>query len=269
MIARRFVTALLLAGLISGSMTLWLSRRIKQASAATTATHVYVAASRDLEAGELLKSDNLVMLQWPASVPVEGGFTKVDEVIGRSVMYPISKSEPLLNRQLVAAGSGVGLAAKIPQGMRAISMRSDEVVGVAGFLLPGTHVDVLVTYRTTNAADPATATVVQDAEVLAAGQKLQPDPDGKPSTVNVVTLLLDPANAEKAVLASTQGTVHFVLRNGADRVQADTRPITISQLVTAPAPTGSAPKATHIKEGPKPYTVETLLGDKKLLASFN
>ncbi len=185
-------------------------------------------------------------------------------------MYPISKDEPIVLRELAAPGSGLGLVAKIPEGMRAISLRSDEVVGVAGFLLPGTRVDVLVTFRTGNSPDPTTATVVQDVEVLAAGHQIQPDPEGKPSSVDVVTLLLDPANAQKVVLASTQGTVHFVLRNGADRVQSGNLPVTVSQLTSTPVVAPVAPNRPHpARSIGKPYMVETILGTKKLSTSVD
>ena len=97
---------------------------------------------------------------------------------------------------------------KIPDGMRAISLRSDQVVGVAGFLLPGTHVDVLVTFRAPNTGDSITSTVMQDAQVIATGQKMEPDPEGKPTTTDVVTLLVTPGDAQKVVEASSQGTVH-------------------------------------------------------------
>src|SRR6202044_3534668 len=107
------------------------------------------------------------------------------------VLYPLPKGEPILERQLAAAGSG--LTAKIPSGMRAISVRSDEVVGVAGFLLPGNHVDVLFTSHSDKSPEPRTATVLQDVVVVAAGQQIRPDPEGKPTSVNnVVTLLLTP-----------------------------------------------------------------------------
>ena len=114
--------------------------------------------------------------------------------------------------------------------MRAIALGSDEVMGVAGFLFPGSHVDVLATYRTEKSPEPTTLTVVQDAEVLAAGQKIQPDPDGKPVTATVVTLLLTPVDTQRAVLASTQGALHFVLRSGSDKGRPQQAPLGLSQL---------------------------------------
>ena len=140
-------------------------------------------------------------------------------MIGRSVIYPIDEHQPILEHDVALAGSGIGLTVKIPEGMRAVSVRSNDVVGVAGFLYPGSHVDVLVTSKLENSPNPLTQTVLPNVEVLVAGQKIEPDPTGKPETVNVVTLLLKPEDGEKLVLASTQGTIQFVLRNGADQDQ--------------------------------------------------
>jgi pilus assembly protein CpaB len=162
---------------------------------------------------------------------------------------------------------------KIPDGMRAISLRSDPVVGVSGFLLPGTHVDVVVNYRLINSADTITVTILQDAQIIAVGQKMEPDPTGKANTTDVVTLLVSPEDAEKAVQASAQASsVHFVLRNGSDHEQLAPSPLQASSLSTylhgpknvvpaenlrpKPAVVAVAPSA------PKPYTVEMIYGDK-------
>ena len=156
--------------------------------------------------------------------------------------------------------------------MRAISLKTDQVVGVAGFLLPGTHVDVLVTFRTPEQPDPVTSTVLQDAEVITAGQKTQPDPEGKPSTVDVVTLLVKPLDAERVTLASAQGTVHFILRNGSDHEQIEDKPAELTQLggvkpkVYQPRARPVAPAApVHVS---KVYTVQTVAGDKQTTESF-
>jgi pilus assembly protein CpaB len=190
----------------------------------------YVAPSHALEAGEVLKADNTELVAWPGSNPIDGAHAGVAEVLGREVLYPLSKGQPILDRDLSAAGSGTGLASKIPDGMRAVALRSDEVVGVAGFLVPGSHLDVLVTLRTDRSPEPLTATVLQDVVVIAAGQQIEPDPVGKPSAATVVTLLLTPEEAERAVLASTQGAIHFVLRNGGDTGRTQDAPILLSDL---------------------------------------
>lgn len=184
----------------------------------------------------------------------------------------MSKGEFINDRQLAAVGSQAGLTAKIPTGMRAIAVRSDDIVGVAGFLLPGTHVDVLMTYRSDTSPEPRTATVLQDVVVLAAGQQIHPDPAGKPITVNVVTLLLKPEDAEKIALAASLGGMYFVLRNGGDRAQAVTTPVGLSQLAGAvSASTSSETTSTKRNVTPstlKPYEVETYLGDKRVTQFF-
>lgn len=265
MSARRLTIALVTALIVSGIFTFWLSRKVGARSAGPSITQHYVGSAHRLDAGEALALDSLTLLDWPASVPLEGGFAKPEDLVGRVVLYPLAAGEPVLERQLAAVGAGAGLTGRIPPGMRAISLRSDEVVGVAGFLFPGTHVDVLVTYRSDKSPEPATATVLQDVVVLAAGHQINPDPKVEEASVDVVTLMLKPQDADRAVLASTQGTIHFVLRNGADRGQTDSKPIGLSQLVSpsaAPAPT-PRPAAGLRKPAAEPtYPVETVLGGK-------
>src|SRR5579875_1607701 len=236
--ARRLITALVLALVVSGLFTFWLSRKVRGTppkQPVAQAQNQYVAASRPLDAGEVIRREDLKLIEWPPSNPLAGSFTKTEDVVGRSVLYPLAAGEPILDKQLAAPGSGVGIMGRIPSGMRAIALRSDEIVGVAGFLLPGSHVDVIVTYHDSSHPDPVTATVLQDAEVLAAGHQVQPDPSGKPISVDVVTLLLSPEDAEKAVLATAQGQIHFVLRNGGDHGQDNATPVALPQLAYLPS----------------------------------
>lgn len=265
---KRLVMALLIALLISGLFTYWLSTRVSGAAHVTRPKkQMYVAAGKALDAGETLKPESLELVEWHESTPLAEGFTKVGDLNGRVLQYPLAKGEPIIGRQLAAAGAGTGLTANIPSGMRAISVRSDEVVGVAGFLLPGTHVDVLMTYRSNDSPDPRTATVLQDVVVLAAGQQIHPDPNDKPVSVNVVTLLLKPEDAEKLVLATTLGSIHFVLRNGADQGQVADPSIGISELTGAPEASAS-PAAKALQPNVRRYKVETFLGDKQVVNSF-
>ena len=147
----------------------------------------------------------------------------------------MSANEPILKRELGLEGSGIGISGKIPTGMRATAVRSNEIVGVAGFLYPGSRVDVLVTYTppTTSGggSGPLTQTVLQNVEVLTAGQTIEPDPQGKPQTVNVVTLLVSPEDSQKLQLASSQGTVQFVLRSGVDQKNVELRPTQAGPIV--------------------------------------
>jgi pilus assembly protein CpaB len=128
-----------------------------------------------------------------------------------------------------------------------------------------------VTYRSATNPDPATATVLQDVEVLAAGSQVEPNLDGKPTSVNVVTLLVKPNDAERVVLASTQGTIHFVLRNSGDHGQVDSLPVGLSELIpgTGPAP-AIAKRAARVRSIRRtvPEVVETVIGDKQSGVSF-
>jgi pilus assembly protein CpaB len=265
---RRLLPALVVALLVSGLCTYWLSRKFSTVSA-STGHHRYVAATQALEAGEILHASALQMVEWPGDLPLTGAFLRPEQVEGRILLYPLAAGQPILEQQLSAVGSGAGLSPKIPEGMRAISLKSDQVVGVAGFLLPGTHVDVLVTYHLGPSNDPLTSTVLQDAQVLTAGQKTQPDPEGKPSTVDVVTLLVSPDDAEKVVLASTQGTVHFVLRNGADHAHVDDRPADLTEFGGAqPKPMAHSQERQAVASVPKTYSVITIRGDKQTVETF-
>jgi pilus assembly protein CpaB len=261
-ITRRLTTAFIIALLVSGVFTFWLSQKFAKPTnkaAPPPPKSQYVTAVANMEAGQVIKAENLHLVDWPATMPIQGAFTSAQPLIGRVVLYPLAAGEPILERQLSTPGSGNGMTVKIPDGMRALSVRTDEVVDVAGFLLPGTHVDLLVTLHLANQPDPLTATVLQDAQVLAAGQKTEPDPEGKPVTATVVTILVSPVDAEKVVLASTQGSVHFVLRNGSDRDQPKDTPILLTQLAGLPqlSPEKIIQRA---KAAPKPYVVETFMG---------
>jgi pilus assembly protein CpaB len=270
--ARRLTLALIVALVISGLFTFWLSRKMARNRTVAQAPNIYVAAARAIDPGATLKREDVALVEWPKSMPLTGAFNRVEDVVGRAVLYPLGAGEPILDRHLAAPGSGEGLTGKIPSGMRAIALRSDEVVGVAGFLMPGTHVDVLVTYHDSTHTDPLTATVLQDAQVLAAGHQVQPDPTGKPSSVDVVTLLLSPEDAEKAVLASAQGSIHFVLRNGGDHEQASAKPVVLTQLTEVPGAKTAAVALTAKKSKAgesKAWVVETMMGTKSSTESFN
>jgi len=262
---RRLIFALAVALLLSAAVTFILNRKL--GTRAAPATKKYVAAARPIQSGEVLKAENLTLVDWPVTLDVKDGFNKADEIVGRSTIYPITVGQPIIASQLAAPGSGIGLTVKIPEGMRGVSVRSDEVVGVAGFLFPGSHVDVLVTLKSDRTPNPETQIVLQDVEVLTAGQTMEPDPQGKPQTVNVVTVLLTPPDAEKLVLAASQGSIEFVLRNGADRGTVKIPPMQVTSLagMPAPVPRAAGHAAPRAKE---PYVVETIMGDKHVNAQF-
>lgn len=237
--------------LLSLGSTYVLGRRITGVKLAHVETRRYLSPRRALEPGEVLQAGDVQSVDWPAKQPVEGALSRPEQAVGRTVLYPLSPGQPVVDRDLAQPGSGPGLASRVPNGMRAIALKSDEVMGVAGFLQPGSHVDVLATYRMSQMAEPSTATVLQNAEVVAAGQQTKPDPEGKAVTTTVVTLLLSPQQAERALLASNQGVLHFVLRNSADQTIQTTEPVMLSDLTGAPRLTGTAAVTT----GAKPVVV--------------
>lgn len=248
-----------------------------------------VAAAKDLSPGVPLTAQDLTTIAWPDNVALPGAMRKPEDVIGRPLMVSASAKQPLLQRDLAAPGSGYGLSGKIPEGMRATAIRSNEIVGVAGFLFPGSHVDVIATYASSSGT--ITNTVLQDVEVISTGTSIEPDPQGKPQTVNVVTLLLTPEDSQKILLASSQGTIQFVLRSGVDRKIADIPPTRMDQLsgrpvqVSAPAPVAPAPKpVAHVSakvepprvpppvveapKPPEPHIIEVIQGTQRSVQKF-
>lgn len=214
-------------------------------------------------------------MDWYSDTLPSGAFTKTEDVVGHPLLYPMAAKEPVLQQDLGVEGAGIGLAGKIPEGMRAVAIRSNEIIGVAGFLYPGSRVDLLMTFTPPGSNMPITQTVLQDVEVLTAGQTIQPDPQGKPQAVNVVTLLLTPQDTQKLQLASSQGTIQFVLRSGADQKSAELRPTRLDELVVGqkPAPpVVAAPGVKHPHRKPAPqtpiYLMEVIQGTKRSVEKF-
>lgn len=271
---RRMAIAMTIGLVISGACTWFLSLKISTRAQVHPPEQNYVAPARALKAGETLKADNIELVPWPVGVPLADAFAKPEAAVGRTVMYPIAKGQPITEQFLTAVGSGAGLAGKIPDGMRAVALRSDEVVGVAGFLLPDSRVDVLATVHTDKSPQPITFTVLQNVQVLAAGHQTEPDPEGKPVSVTVVTLLLSPAETERAVLASLQGSIHFVLRSGSDKGTPPALPLDLSQLLGGPAKPAAdkvvrtSVAAPAVRRPPTEFVVETIAGDKQTTETF-
>jgi pilus assembly protein CpaB len=249
--------------------TYFIYSRVKHQLTKSPSLHI-VASSKPLEAGTLLAPEDLTLVEWPSNLAVEGAFSKADAVVGRVLLTPIPAKEPVREQLLAGPGAAIGLTAKIPDGMRAVAVVTNEVNNVSGFLFPGSHVDVLVTFRGDAGKDSMTSTVLQNIDVLSTGERLQPDPSGKPQNVKVVTLLMSPDDAQKLMLASNQGTVQFVLRNGTDQDETGQKPTLMKQLegvTVAPAP-APKPKTTVTASNPKAYEVEIFDGTKKSVAKF-
>jgi len=233
-----------------------------------------VVASHDLPAGIVLTADDVKVENWPSSAALPDSFSKIDDVLKHPLLYPVGEKQPIFRPDLAEEGSGLGLSAKIPEGMRATSVRSNEVVGVAGFLYPGSHVDVLATFSVSGSANSVTQTILQDVEVLTAGEKIEPDPQGKPQTVNVVTLLLNAEDSQKLLLASTQGTIQFVLRNSADAKKMPVLPTALNQLVPVSSPAPKVETENDSAKRPAPVAsddtdgVEVIRGDARTVDKF-
>jgi pilus assembly protein CpaB len=224
-----------------------------------------VSAAVALSPGTPLTEENVTEIDWPESVPLEGAIAKKEDAIKRVLIYSVAANQPLFEHDFAEAGSSLGLSAKIPDGMRATAIRVNEVNNVAGFLNPGSKVDVLATLRGEN-NQSSTRTVLQNIQVLAAGNRTEPDPQGKPENVSVITLLVTPDESQRLALAQQQGTIQFVLRNGGDQTRTDTAPVSSAELQGAPhvAPHVSARRAPALPT----ITVETVAGGKSTVAKF-
>src|SRR6266704_2283242 len=271
---RRLGFALVAALVISLGITSVFYARITRTQASARAkTKRIVAAAVALQPGTPISAENLTQIDWPVNVPLEGLIEKKEEVIGHVLMYAVAVQQPVLRRDLASSAS-LGLSAKIPDGMRATAVKTNEVTNIAGFIFPGSHVDVLVTLKPENIASTETRTVLQNVLVLSTGTKMDPDPNGKPENVNVVTLLVTPEQSEKLALAQNQGTIHFVLRNGGDSATPETPAVDMAQLTGMPKPPVPQPEKPRIKAAApavKPvnsYIVETLANGKITVSKF-
>lgn len=270
---RRLGFALVAALVISIVITSAFYLNMKGHQPSSQTKHV-IAAAGALQQGTPLTAENLIEVDWPLNVPMPGLVEKKEDAIGRILIYGVDGKEPLLKHDLAAGGS-YGLAAKIPDGMRATSVKTNEVSDVAGFIFPGSHVDILVTLRGDNSGF-VTRTVLQNVQVLATGTKTDPDPNGKPENVSVVTVLVTPEESAKLALAQnqaqqSQGGIHFVLRNGGDTATPNTPPVDTAELTGTAKVQPEVRTRRHIALRPAPapsFSVETVSGGKVSVTTF-
>jgi pilus assembly protein CpaB len=236
-----------------------------------------VVAAHDMPMGTMITKDYVKLIPWPASAPVEKGFTTIEAVLNRGLITPVVANEPLTEYKLAPIESGAGLPPSIPEGMRAVSLKVNEVIGVAGFVVPGTHVDVLVTLR--KGDDSISRAVVSDVQVLTAGTRYdqQKARDGQPIPTSVVTLLVSPQDAERVALAASEGQIMLTLRNPMDRKLTETPGTRTAALLgqPAPAPVIKVAEGRRIAVKPPPpptpevvpasriYTVEAIRAAKR------
>lgn len=233
-----------------------------------------VAAAVNVPLGTILKSSDLKIIEI-GEAPV-GAILAKDEgsLVGRGAIADLTAGEPILERNLAAAGSGGGLAAAIPVGMRACAVKVDEVVGVSGFVTPGMHVDVIMSGNPpapgTSPNDTQVRTLLQDLKVLSAGTDFQKDAEGKAKQVQVVNLLVTPDQAETLSLASSQTHIQLVLRNPLDTTVAKVPGNGLENLFGLTHPPVHAKPARRVSAKPAApvYTVEVLNGSKSSLQTF-
>jgi pilus assembly protein CpaB len=215
--------------------------------------HTYVAvAARNLPTGSRIAEADVKLVAWPARNPISGAFSEVKPVLDRGLVAAVAENEPLTETKLAPIGSGAGLPPSIPSGMRAMSVRVDEVIGVAGFVVPGTRVDLVVTLRGAGQTEePMSRTVISNVLVLTAGTRFDQEQakDGKAQPSTVVTLAVSPTDAERIALASSEGKISLALRNPLDVAPTETAGVHVGALRLG---TGSAPRPEPVKAQPAP-----------------
>jgi pilus assembly protein CpaB len=290
---QRFISVLVFAFVVAGCASLLLYRlTVSHVStqAAPSTTKAFVA-SRNLELGAIIKDSDVKESPWSGALPANA-VLKREDIIGRGVMTAIYEGEPIMENRLAPKGAGGGLAAMIPSGMRAVAVRVNDVVGVAGFVVPGMRVDVLISGNppgpSSGVSGSLTRTLLQNIEVLSAGQDFKKDNEGKPVGAGVVNLLVTPEQAEMLSLASNQTTIQLVLRNPLDTQVAKTPGTAVVELfastgprkkaeptkvyVKVPAKPAPAPPPVEVKVAPpvrQTFVMEVINGNKKSESRFD
>jgi pilus assembly protein CpaB len=238
--------------------------------------HYLVVAKQDVPVGTILEAQHVRLAGWPQDTNVEGSFAKIEDVLGRGATAQLVTNEPVTERKLAPKEAGGGLPPTIPAGMRAMSVKVNDVIGVAGFTVPGTRVDVLVTVRDGAGGNQSSISraVLNNIQVLAAGTKFDQDQskNGQPIKTAVVTLLVTPPDAEKLALAQNEGQIVLALRNPLDVEAVQTQGARMSGLLGQPAPApvikASGPTRKAVTPpppppAPKPYSVDAIRGGKR------
>jgi pilus assembly protein CpaB len=273
---RRLLTILLCAFCAAAAASFLVYRVVgKEVGArARGKVQTVVVASRDLDIGVLIKAEDLKTREIVGE-PQKGAVLKPETAIARGVVSKIYEGEMVQEDRLAAAGSGGGLAATIPAGMRACAVKVNDVVGVAGFAIPGMRVDVLVSGSAGGNGGIRAKTLLQNIQVLSAGTNFQRDNEGKPVQVQVVNLLVNPEQAELLSLASNESKIQLVLRNPLDTQIAQPPGIAMASLFGDPLPIPPQPAAARltprvplkvdppvVPAPPQVRTIQVMNGDK-------
>jgi pilus assembly protein CpaB len=247
---KRLIGVVVFALVIAGAASLLLFKLLAKRfdAQAQPAGGKVVVASRNLEIGTMIKPPDIKLVDW-SGTPPPGSSRRLEDALERGVISTVYSGEPILDSRLAGRGAGAGMAAIIPVGMRAVAVRVNDVVGVAGFVTPGMRVDVLIMGNPPNAQSQVNGTLsrtlLQNIEILSAGQQIQKDAEGKPVSVPVVNMLVTPEQAEILSLASNEARIQLVLRNPLDKDQVKTPGTAMARLFTgdvAPVVRQPAPK---------------------------
>ena len=267
--------ALGLGGLVS--FTVYNTLRAKTTAKEEPGADVLLATS-DIPIGQKIDDKDVKVAKVPLGIVPPGAYSRKSQVLGRGVILPVARGEFLLPNKLAPENAGSGLPGLIPPGMRAVSVRVNEVVAVAGFVVPGTRVDVLLTGTPGGGSEQETTTVLENVAVVAAGTKLERNSAGEPQPAPVITLLVPPDDAQKLTLASTEGRIQLALRNVLDTKQEQLAAVRTSALYRGgsapPAPTTPKPKvvkkASPNTAPPPPgvYNIEVFRGNQKQEEKF-
>jgi len=290
---QRFISVLIFAFVVAGCASLLLYRLTISHNSAQAApvTAKALVASRNLELGAIIKDSDIKETGWLGTLPTSA-VLKREDIVGRGVTTTIYEGEPIVENRLAPKGAGGGLAAMIPSGMRAVAVRVNDVVGVAGFVVPGMRVDVLISGLPPGGNSAAqgsqTRTLLQNIEVLSAGQDFKKDNEGKPLGVGVVNLLVTPEQAEMLSLASNQTVIQLVLRNPLDTQMAKTPGTAVVELfavngpkkrpdpqkvyIRAPKPAPPPPAPVEVRPAPpvrQSFVMEVINGGKRSESKFD
>ena len=263
--------------LLIGAVAVFLVARWVGVGGSAKAGPRLVVAASVIDAGMPLVANNLRVVQWPGQTVPQGGFNSPEKVIGRVTRQPLVAGEPILESRLAPVDMKGGLSATLEPGKRAITVRVNDVIGVAGFALPGSYVDVLVSARDAR-NEPFSKIVLDRVKVLAVAQETAADPT-KPKVVNAVTLELTPAESERLDLARSVGSLSLALRNELDRAKLASAGTRLDDLMhevahsanpvtdaLAPKPNAAATRAAPVSR-PAPSGVEEFRGIQRGIGS--
>jgi len=252
----RMLILAVVALILSGGVTYLAYRVLQTRLRPPDVTTQIVVAAKKLDLGMPITKDDVQLVAWPKSAQLEGSFNDVTMVQGRAVVIPMQVNEPVLESKLASKEGGVGLTAVIPEGMRALSIQVNSIIGVAGFVMPGSRVDLILTaipppgVKNGKENENASKIVLENLQVIAAGQNVQTNVDGKPQAVQDVTLLVTPEQAERVALATGDGRIQLALRNALDHEAVEPQLVSRTMLYAGPT------SEENPKKGPKAPAAE-------------